>query len=420
MVSVSMAHGSMRQMRSYSAKVFDKDSRLSRMTDGRVNPKIPLGAVLSTWQWGLMRLTPSTERIGDLLLDKRWRARLGLKREDGGSPDRAAEILDGLSIDEWNEMMLDDFFIARRAGILTDDGPYGKRCVAVDLNELFKSEKVHCAHCQVREKTVLDARGEKRTVLEYFHQAVALTWVSGKIPFVIGWELLAPGEGELTAALRLLERILPRLRKSVDFVLGDALYCCRPFFETVCRAGLQGMAISSRHTEMDEEIELLMRTDSPRMLQGLEVAVWQMESEAWRQALKRDLRIIHCERRYEAPAWKHERRELRVITSAPIDILPSGQGWKVGRCRWTIENGTFNRLTRDYSLTHNYHHCAPGIVGLLAMRSFACFLTLAYWHNATARSSNAPKRFVKWFEEIVIEDWVRYLDQALRPDIPSG
>jgi len=100
-------------------------------------------------------------------LDKRWRARLGLKREDGGSPDRVAEILDVLSIDEWNEMMLDDFFIARRAGILADDGPYGKRCAAVDLNELFKSEKVRCAHCQVREKTLLDATGEKRTVLEY-------------------------------------------------------------------------------------------------------------------------------------------------------------------------------------------------------------------------------------------------------------
>ncbi|MGA2263107.1 MAG: transposase [Acidobacteriota bacterium] len=407
-------------MRSYSAKVFDKDSRLSRMTDSRVDPRIPLGAVLSTWQWGLARLTPSTERIGDLLLDERWRAIVGLKREDGGSPDRAAEILDGLSIDEGNEMMIEDFFIARRAGILTEDGPYGKRCAAVDLNELFKSEKVHCAQCQVREKTVADAKGGKRTVLEYYHQAVALTWVSGQVPFVIGWEVLAPGEGELTVALRLLKRLLPRLRKSLDFVLGDALYCCRPFFEVVCGAGLEGMAISSRNTEMDEEIELLMRTDRPRIVQALNVALWEMGSEAWQQALKRNLRVIHCERRYEAPAWKHERKELRVITSAPIDILPSGQGWKVGCSRWTIENATFNLLTRDYSLTHNYHHCVAAIVGLLAMRSFARFLTLAYWQNATARSRNAPKRFVQWFEEVVIEGWVRYLDQALKPDIPQG
>jgi hypothetical protein len=415
-----MAYGSMRQMRRYSTKVFDKDARLSRMTDKRVEPRIPLGAVLSTWQWGFVRLNPSTERIGNLLLDERWRAIVGLKPEHGGSPDRAAEILDGLSIEEWNEMMLEDFFIARRAGILTDEGPYGKRCAVVDLNELFKSEKVHCTHCQVREKTVVDAKGEKRTVLEYYHQAVALTWVSGKIPFVIGWEVLAPGEGELTAALRLLRRLLPRLCRSLDFILGDALYCCRPFYDLVCGAGLQAMAISSGNTEMDEEIDLLMQTDSPRIIQGLDVAVWAMESEAWHPDVKRNLRVIHCERRYEAPEWKHERKQLRVITSAPTDILPSGQGWKIGRSRWTIENATFNLLTRDYSLTHNYHHDVTAIVGLLAMRSFACFLTLAYYYNATARSGNAPKTFVRWFELVIIEDWVRYLDQALTPDIPQG
>ena len=55
-----MAYGNMRQMRGYAAKLFDKDARLSRMTDNRVDPTIPLGAVLSTWQWGFVRLTRST------------------------------------------------------------------------------------------------------------------------------------------------------------------------------------------------------------------------------------------------------------------------------------------------------------------------------------------------------------------------
>jgi hypothetical protein len=415
-----MAYGSMRQMRRYADKVFEKDDRLGRMTDGRRDPTLPLSAVLATWQWGLMRRTPSTEQIGDLLLDRRWRARLGLKPEAGGSADRAAEVLDSLAIEEWNEMMLQDFFIARRAGVLSDEGLYGKRCAAVDLNELFKSEKVHCPQCQVREKTIRDEKGEKRIVREYYHQAVALSWVSGKIPFVIGWEVLAPGEGELTAALRLLERLLPRLRKSLDLILGDALYCCRPFFKTVCGAGLEGLAISSRQTEMDEEIDLLMKTDPPRMVPGVDVAVWEMESEAWSQDLKRKLRVLHGERRYAAPAWKHERKQLRVVTSIPVEILPAGQGWKVGRSRWRIENGTFNVLTRDYSLTHNYHHSVAAIVALLAMRSFGCFLAQAYWRYATARSPNAPTRFVRWFQQVLIEDWVRYLDQALFPDQPSG
>jgi len=415
-----MAYGSMRQMRAYAEKVFRKDARLAQMSDGRIAPTVPLGAVLSTWQWGLMRRTPSTEQIGDLLLDPRWRARLGLKPEDGGSADSAARILEGLSIEEWNAIMLEDFFIARRAGLIGDDGQYGKRCAALDLNELFKSEKIHCPLCQVREKTIVDAKGDKRTVPEYYHQAVALSWISGDIPLVIGWELLRPGEGELAAALRLLERLLPRLGKSLDLVIGDALYCCRPFFETVCGAGMQAMAISSGQTEMDQEIALLMETSTPRMIPE-HVAVWEMESEAWKQQLKRKLRVIHCERRYDAPSWKHERQHLRVMTSASVDILPGGQGWKVGRSRWTIENGTFNRLSRDYGLTHNYRHSVAAIVALLAMRSFACLLTLAYWRNATARSKDAPQRFLKWFHLVLIEDWVRYLDQALfTPDRPSG
>ena len=415
-----MAYGSLRQMRSYADKVFEKDARLGRMTDGRVDPTLPLSAVLSTWQWGLIRRTPSTEQIGDLLLDPRWRARLGLQPEQGGSPDRLAQVLDSLSTEEWNEMMLEDFFLARRAGILTDDGLYGKRCAALDLNELFKSEKIHCPQCQVREKTVKDEKGEKHTVQEYYHQAVALSWMSGPLRFVLGWEVLAPGEGELTAALRLLARLLPRLNKSLDLVLGDALYCCRPFFQAVCGAGLEGLAVSSEGTEMDEEIDLLMKTDPPRLVPGVEVAVWEMESEAWSQDLKRKLRVIHCERRYEAPPWKHERKQLRVVTSVPVEILPAGQGWKVGRSRWRIENETFNTLTRDHSLTHNYHHSVAAIVALLAMRSFACFLAQAYWSHATARSQNAPARFLQWFHYVVIEDWVRYLDQALVPDRPAG
>ena len=145
-----------------------------------------------------------------------------------------------------------------------------------------------------------------------------------------------------------------------------------------------------------------------------------MESEAWSQEVKRNLRVIHGERRDEAPAWKHERQVLRVVTSVPVEILPAGQGWRVGRSRGRIENGTCNTLTRDHSLTHNYHHSVAALVALLALRSFACFLVQAYWKHATARSQNAPARFLRWFQEVVVEDWVRYLDQALLPDRPAG
>jgi hypothetical protein len=319
-----MAYGSVMGARRYVNKVFALEGKLGRLTDGRTSPKVPLPAVMSTWLWAMVKRLKSTERVGDLLKDERWRRIMGLSPEDGGSPDTAGYALDGLSIDELNELLLDAFFVARRAGILKDDGPYGIRCGIVDLNELFASEKVHCEHCQVREKEVVGADGEKRKVTEYFHQAVALVWAGCDLSWPLSWELLAPGEGELTAAYRLLARVLPQLRSSLDLVMGDSLYCCRPFFKLVRDAGLHGLAIASGQTEMDDEMALLRQSEAPTKQEG-DVVRWEMESEAWEKDLGQKLRVVHYERRYEAKPWKHERRELRVVMTAPVAVIPSGQ-----------------------------------------------------------------------------------------------
>jgi hypothetical protein len=414
-----MAFGSVIRARQYVNKVFNVEGSLARLTDGRIGPTVPFAAVMTTWFWGMVKQLPSTERVGDLLLDERWRKILGLKPEDGGSADSAGRTLDELSIEELNELQLVGFFQARRAGILKDDGPYGHKCVIVDLNELFTSEKIHCPECQVREKEVADADGQKRKVKEYFHQAVALVWAGGEVAWPINWELLAPGEGELTAAYRLLSRVLPRLRGSVDFVMGDALYCCRPFFKLVRGEGLHGLAIASGQTEMDEEIALLQQSEVPTKQEG-DLVRWELESEAWEKDVGCKLRVVHFERRYEAKPWKHERRQQRVVMSAPIAVMPSGQGWKVSRCRWKIENGTFNILTRDYSLEHNYRHSTAAITALLVLRSLAYCVTFAYRRYATARTKSVPG-FLRWFELVFVEDWVRYLDGALaKADPLSG
>ena len=120
-------------MRSYANKVFEKDVRLWGMTEGRLDPTLLLSALRSTRQWGLRRRTPSAERIGDLLLERRWRARQGLKPEQGGSPDRAGQILDGLPTEEWKERMRHDFFLTRRAGIPQ------KRAIFLVPNQLLVS-----------------------------------------------------------------------------------------------------------------------------------------------------------------------------------------------------------------------------------------------------------------------------------------
>lgn len=404
-----MTSGSFAGQRKYVKKLFDLEGLFGRFTDGRAHVTVPLAPLLITWFWGMSRQLGSTEQVGDMLADDRWRERVGLRRDQGGSPDTTGRVLDATAVEEWNEFVLQMFFLAHRAGLLREAGPFGLRCAIVDLNELFCSEKRHCPDCQMRHKHVLGPDGEKVEVEEYYHQAVALVWANGTMAWPLGWELLGPGDGELTAAWRLLARLLPRLRNSIDLVLGDGLYCCRPFFQLVCGAGLQALAVSSGETEMDQEMDYLKRNEDPRQMVGQQVDIWEMESEAWEHDVGRKLRILHYERRYKAPGWKHERRTLRVVTSARVEILPTGQGWRVGRCRFLIENRTFNILTRDHHLTHNYRHSPAAIVALLALRSVARAVTEVYRAFATARSKNPPRDFLRWFQQVFVESWVLYL-----------
>jgi len=413
-----MAHGSCRAFRGYVNKVWEVETRLGALTDSRIDPVVPQGAMLNTWFWSFARRVKSTEQVGKLLKDKRWRRRMGLRDEDGGSPDTAAEVLDQLLLDEINELALEQFFVARRAGILKDDGPYGLRCAIVDMNELYCSERIHCDQCLVRHKDV--GQGVNRhTIVEYHHDAVALVWAGSKMAWPVNWELLRPGEGELTAALRLLRRLLPKLGKTLDLVLGDALYCCRPFFQLVHGYGIGALAVSSGTTEMDEEMDLLARSEQPKVGAN-HVAHWAMESEAWQRDVGCKLRVTHYENRAASKSYRHKRKQLRLMTTSKIDVLPSGQGWQVGRCRWAIENGTFNILTRDYNLEHNYHHTTTAIAMLLVLRALAYCTTQAYRLFAQARSKNAPDSFLDWWQEVLNQDWVRYLDAALSEPAPMA
>ncbi len=75
--------------------------------------------------------------------------------------------------------------------------------------------------------------------------------------------------------------------------MGDALYCCRPFYQLVHSHGLEGLAISSGVTEMDSDIGFLMKTEPGRMTPA-QVEVWEYESEAWEKDVKCKFRVIHC------------------------------------------------------------------------------------------------------------------------------
>ena len=120
-----MAHGNAKAMRAYVNKVFDLETALGGLKDARREPTVPFAFLLVTWFWACVKRLPSTEQVGRMLGDRRWQKRMGIEKLGAGSADTAARVLDGLDIDEMNASLLDVFFKARRAGILSSGGPQG-------------------------------------------------------------------------------------------------------------------------------------------------------------------------------------------------------------------------------------------------------------------------------------------------------
>jgi hypothetical protein len=67
-------------------------------------------------------------------------------------------------------------------------------------------------------------------VIEYYHRGVVFHLVGFPMAIPLDVEMIQPGEGEVIAAKRLLERAVRHYGRFFDVVLADALYMKTPFY----------------------------------------------------------------------------------------------------------------------------------------------------------------------------------------------
>lgn len=71
---------------------------------------------------------------------------------------------------------------------------------------------------------------DDKAVIEYYHRGVVFHLVGFPIAMPLDVEMIRPGEGEVIAAKRLLERVLLRYGRFFDVLLADAIYTEAPFY----------------------------------------------------------------------------------------------------------------------------------------------------------------------------------------------
>jgi hypothetical protein len=217
------------------------------------------------------------------------------------------------------------------------------------------------------------------------------------LPIVPDLEPILPGEGEIAAAKRLLQRLLVRYGRFFDAVVGDALYFEAPFM-AFCRshkihllavvkndnpgllANIAGLTAGAPDLERDEK--------------GRTVRYWDVE-HLTTDSIDEPFRALRVEetwteRQRVAGRWVYEEQHSHWVwgTTIPSDLMPMRQIRRVGHERWKIENTVFNALSRDWALDHCFHHHPDAILNLLLIL-FLAHLFVACFHS---RNIKEPRR----------------------------
>lgn len=105
----------------------------------------------------------------------------------------------------------------------------GRLVAALDGIEVLSSFSRGCEFCLQRRVSCKDPEGNPVEQIQYYHRAVGCQIVSAPVKPFLAIERVRPGEGEDTAALRLLRRLPERYgSRFFDILLLDSLYAQAP------------------------------------------------------------------------------------------------------------------------------------------------------------------------------------------------
>jgi hypothetical protein len=211
-----------------------------------------------------------------------------------------------------------------------------------------------------------------------------------ELPLVLDIELVLPGEGEIVAARRLFQRLLPRYDRFFDAVAGDALYFEAPLWQLCRKHGKHLLAVLKENNPAlleDAQAVLAGPPDLERQEQnGRLIQYWDQE-EFTSGAVKEPVRVVRTreqwlERQRIAHRWVQREQTTQWFWATSIEqsLLPTRQIAQAGHQRWSIENRIFNTLGAHWGLNHCFHH-QPSAVLNFCLILFIAFTLVACFHR---------------------------------------
>lgn len=302
--------------------------------------------------------------------------------------------------------------------------------ISVDGSGYFSSDKIHCSGCLKKET--------KKGKIWYEHEIVqaALMHPDKRQVFPLAPEEVRNTEGrgkqdcEIEAGKRLVRKIRRSHGKLKIIIVGDSLYSKQPFMEALAEEGMRYVLV----VKGDDHKLLMEWVNEQRQMKEvsrLEVKdqkgrlhIYEWINEVPLNGNKKTLWVNYFE------YWLVDGGKVTYHNSWVTDFSVSeGNVTKLvrmGRCRWKIENETFNTLkNQGYHIEHNFGHGEKHLsINFLLLNLLAFFMHQIFeltdplyqeCRRAFGSRRNLWDHLRISIRLLIFPDWETLLRRLLRP-----
>jgi hypothetical protein len=354
----------------YLNKGFDLRGHARQMSDARTDPEISAPSVfLALFHAFIFRL-PSFQQLDSELGHSYLQQWIGAER--AFRDDTLRYSLCSFDLDPLEAMLVDLNRRLKRSKAFDEGRVQGRLVAALDGIEILSSFSRHCDQCLERRVIMKDQAGRKIEQTQYYHRAVGCQMVHSTVKPFLAIEWLQPGEGEDTAALRLLRR-LPDLYGSrfFDILLLDALYAQSPVLKLIQEIGWDAViSLKQNSRELYQSAVLLFAHRPPdsvftekRDHKTYQVQLWDTEGLPFTAHNPQPVRVVRSEEVLERNRYRQGERILHStdhewlwVTTLETRAFPAATVRQLGHSRWKNENNGWMDLTKHWALKHGFLH----------------------------------------------------------------
>jgi hypothetical protein len=283
-----------------------------------------------------------------------------------------------------------------------------------------KSHATFRRHCGGGlQRTIHTATGDRP---QYYHRHVSLQLVGADWTLLLDAEPQRPGEDEIAAALRLLERALPTYPRAFEVLVGDGLYADPRVFNYVWERGKDVLAVlKDNHPALLEDARRLFETSAPVAGRyGTRACQWWDLSgfTTWRQVAA-PIRVVRSRETWSVRRQLDRRVEEQhtewfwVTTLAP-PRAPAAAVVQLGHARWAIANAGFNELVARGHADHVYRHEPTALLVLTLLALLGLDVFLAFYRRDLKPAARQAARRLHVARQITAELYAGWRATASR------